>query len=198
VYGAIPPDAVAMDVPLHKLHDGEVIALVAVICAGEIIVVTEELVHPFESVTITVYIPLQSEVAVVPVCPLLQFTRTDGVAFDKEIDALAVQELKQVLEEVVVAITMLATLGTFTVCVIEQPKISEITTVWVPEQTFVITEELAAAGDHAKLYPGVPPFVLKLTDPSHTPLQVGRPTFGFTVIGAGSEIVTAVNKIQLS
>ena len=71
MYGPVPPDGVAVALPLHvALHVISLWLIATPSGGGSVIEKVRVVVHPFASVTVAVYVAAASEVAVAAVPPL--------------------------------------------------------------------------------------------------------------------------------
>jgi hypothetical protein len=70
VYGAVPPEGTTVALPVHApLHKTFTCDCVAVNAGGCVMLNVRVVVHPFASVTVTVYVPIHNAEAVAPVPP---------------------------------------------------------------------------------------------------------------------------------
>ena len=125
-----------MIVPLLAPHVADVLVGVAVIAVGPAILVLDELTHPFASVTITVYVPAPSPLAVAPDIPpgvqLYVKVPVPPLALAVAVPLLPPLQLTVVVDiPVIVAPPLLLTTDAN---VLVQPLLSVMVTVYVPDE----------------------------------------------------------------
>jgi hypothetical protein len=174
ITGAVPPVKVALAppvaVPLQLTLLSTTVA--AINTAGSVTITLEESVHPFASVTVTLYVPATTPVILAEVALLLHWYKYPEVPPVSLTVAPPSEKLLQLtLLSTTAAETSVAGSVITTLAESVQPLASVIVTLYVVADTPVILA-LVAALFHAYKYAPVPPVALAVAPPSKKVLHV--------------------------
>jgi hypothetical protein len=198
VYGEVPPETVTAASPPLEQIDG-VGVTIRFIALGSPTAAVSIAVHPFESVTVTVYEPgITTECVGFGGNPPVQLYVSGAfppvTVVDNVPSAIPLQ-----LASVPVAVTAIIP-GSVTgvESAVEQPAESIIRTEYVPAQSEVIVNAVSPVlqiNDQELALP-VPPLGLATIEPSQSPLQLASVTVRVPPTAEGSLMVTVLLSIQ--